>query len=168
MIDADVARLAPLVGTRRGHGYSGTGVGPACLGGRILSALATGGRDDPVLGLPLVGARYRRVPPEPFRYLGARVIRDAIAAREQRDDVGRASPRVLRELVRLPRRMGYDLGPEQARPLVHVVRMGGSAIESRSAASRIVTRAPGEVNAASSVIPRTSRHKAARPRSPVR
>jgi glycine/D-amino acid oxidase-like deaminating enzyme len=95
-----------------GHGYSGTGVGPSHLGGRILAALALGRTDDPVARLPLVEHRPRRFPPEPFRFLGARVIREAIVAKEQRDDLGRPSPRLLRALVRLPRTMGYDLGPE--------------------------------------------------------
>ena len=95
-----------------GHGYSGSGLGPTHLGGRILGALALGRRDDPVTRLPLVGSRPRRFPPEPFRYLGARVIREAIVAKEQRDDEDHRSPWPLRALVRLPRSMGYDLGPE--------------------------------------------------------
>ena len=96
-----------------GHGYSGTGVGPAWLGGRILAALAQGNLDDPVTRLPMVGHRSRRFPPEPFRFLGARVIREAIVAKEQRDDEGGYVPPPLRWLVRLPRAMGYDLGPEE-------------------------------------------------------
>ena len=95
-----------------GHGYSGTGVGPAWLGGRILAALAQDRLDDPVARLPMVGHRSRRFPPEPFRFLGARVIREAIVAKEQRDDLGRPVPPPLRWLVRLPRWMGYDLGPD--------------------------------------------------------
>jgi hypothetical protein len=95
-----------------GHGYSGTGVGPSWLGGRILAALARDAHDDPVTRLPMVGHRARRFPPEPFRFLGARVIREAIVAAEQRDDLGGYVPPPLRWLVRLPRAMGYDLGPE--------------------------------------------------------
>jgi glycine/D-amino acid oxidase-like deaminating enzyme len=95
-----------------GHGYSGEGVGPSWLGGRILAALAQDRLDDPVVRLPMVGHRARRFPPEPFRFLGARVIRQAIVAKEQRDDEGRRVPAPLRWLARLPRRMGYQLGPE--------------------------------------------------------
>ncbi len=95
-----------------GHGYSGTGVGPSWLGGRILAALALDAHDDPVTALPMVGFRARPFPPEPFRFLGARVIREAIVATEQRDDLGGYVPPPLRWLVRLPRLMGYDLGPE--------------------------------------------------------
>jgi glycine/D-amino acid oxidase-like deaminating enzyme len=95
-----------------GHGYSGNGVGPSWLGGRILAALALGRLDDPVARLPMVGSRPRPFPPEPFRYLGARVIREAIVEAEQRDDIGIYVPPPLRWLARLPRAMGYDLGPE--------------------------------------------------------
>lgn len=97
-----------------GHGYSGSGVGPARLGGRILAALALGRRteDEPLLRLPVVGHRARRFPPEPFRYVGARAIREAIVAREQREDVGRRAAWPVRALTRIPRAMGYDLGPE--------------------------------------------------------
>ena len=95
-----------------GHGYSGTGVGPSWLGGKILAALAQDRLDDPVARLPMVGHLARRFPPEPFRFLGARVIREAIVAAEQRDDEGGFVPPPLRWLVRLPRAMGYDLGPE--------------------------------------------------------
>lgn len=97
-----------------GHGYSGSGVGAAVLGGRILAALALGRRaeDEPLLRLPVVGHRARRFPPEPFRYLGARVIREAIVAAEQREDEMRRVPSPLRALTRVPRAMGYDLGPE--------------------------------------------------------
>jgi hypothetical protein len=40
------------------------------------------------------------------------VIREAIEAKEQRDDEGGYVPPPLRWLVKLPRAMGYDLGPE--------------------------------------------------------
>ena len=39
--------------------------------------------DDPVLELPIVGRRPRRFPPEPFRSVGARVVREAIVRRER-------------------------------------------------------------------------------------
>jgi len=95
-----------------GHGYSGNGVAPAVLGGRILAALALEASDDPVLELPLVGRLPRAFPPEPIRYLGARVVREAIVRTELAEERGERPPRLLRELSRLPRRMGYHLGPE--------------------------------------------------------
>jgi glycine/D-amino acid oxidase-like deaminating enzyme len=95
-----------------GHGYSGNGVGPAWLGGRILAGLALG-RNDEFTALGLVGARTRAFPPEPFRSAGARVIREAIVRRELAEEASRPVGRFVRELTRLPRRLGYHLGPNR-------------------------------------------------------
>jgi glycine/D-amino acid oxidase-like deaminating enzyme len=95
-----------------GHGYSGNGVAPAVVGGRILAALALERADDPALTLPIVGAVPRAFPPEPFRYVGARLVREAIVRTEQAEERAERPSRLLREVSRLPRRMGYHLGPE--------------------------------------------------------
>jgi glycine/D-amino acid oxidase-like deaminating enzyme len=106
----------PFFGTRPGgrihfgHGYSGNGVGPAYLGGRILSALALGRQTDPVLDLPIVGRLPRRFPPDPFGSIGARVVREAVVRRESAEEAGHSVNPVVRELSRLPRRLGYHLG----------------------------------------------------------
>jgi glycine/D-amino acid oxidase-like deaminating enzyme len=93
-----------------GHGYSGNGVAPAAVGGRILAALAVEAAADPALALPLVGVLPRAFPPEPFRYAGARVVREAIVRREQLEERERPVNPILREVTRLPKRMGYHLG----------------------------------------------------------
>jgi glycine/D-amino acid oxidase-like deaminating enzyme len=95
-----------------GLGYSGNGVAPSVLGGRILAALAAGRREDEAAGLPIVGAEPRRFPPEPFRSIGARVIREALVRREAAEEDGQAPGRVAAAITRLPRRLGYHLGPE--------------------------------------------------------
>ena len=98
-----------------GLGYSGNGVGPSILGGRILAALATGrAGDDDAANLPIVGpgAAPRTFPPEPFRGVGARVFRAAMVRREEAEEAGRAPSRAVRELTRVPRRLGFHLGPE--------------------------------------------------------
>ncbi len=95
-----------------GHGYSGNGVAPAHLGGRILAALALERGDDPVLDLPIVGRRPRRFPPEPIRSIGARVVREAIVRREAAEAAGRSAHPLHRGITRLPRRFGYHLGPD--------------------------------------------------------
>jgi glycine/D-amino acid oxidase-like deaminating enzyme len=92
-----------------GHGYSGNGVGPAWVGGRILASLALGLRDE-WSSLPIVGRVPRAFPPEPLRYLGARVVREAIVRRETLEERGRRPGWLMRELTRVPRRMGYHLG----------------------------------------------------------
>ena len=96
-----------------GHGYSGNGVGPAVVGGRILAARAVERADDPALALALADGRPPRpFPPEPASYLGARLIREAAVRRESMEERGEKPGFVLRELSRLPRRLGYHLGPE--------------------------------------------------------
>jgi glycine/D-amino acid oxidase-like deaminating enzyme len=91
-------------------GYSGNGVAPSHLAGRILAALALGS-DEPITRLPIVGVRARRFPPEPLRYLGARILREAMIRREDGEEAGQRPAWWLRELTRLPRRLGYHLGP---------------------------------------------------------
>jgi glycine/D-amino acid oxidase-like deaminating enzyme len=111
----------PWFGTRpggrihHGLGYSGNGVAPAILGGRILAALATGhGRDDEAASLPIAGDRAtpRAFPPEPLRGAGARVFRAAMVRREEAEEAGRAPSRAIRTITRIPRRLGFHLGPE--------------------------------------------------------
>jgi glycine/D-amino acid oxidase-like deaminating enzyme len=96
-----------------GLGYSGNGVAASVLGGRILASLALGRKDD-FTSLPIVGDRAtpRAFPPEPLRYLGARTIRAAITRRERAEEAGRRPNRVVREVSRLPRRLGYHIGPD--------------------------------------------------------
>ncbi|HUG87228.1 MAG TPA: FAD-dependent oxidoreductase, partial [Actinomycetota bacterium] len=112
----DVAALHhPVVGTLRGGavhhatGYSGNGVAPSHLLGRALAALALDA-DEETLALPMVGAKAKRFPPEPFRSVGAAVVQSAIMRRERLEDEGRRVGWLTRFLGSLPRRMGYALG----------------------------------------------------------
>jgi glycine/D-amino acid oxidase-like deaminating enzyme len=100
----------PGGGAHYALGYSGNGVAPSHLAGRVLAALVLGS-DEPITRLCLVGPPTRRLPPEPFRYLGARVIRRAVMSREAREMQGRRAPWWLRQLTALPRRLGIHLGP---------------------------------------------------------
>ena len=96
-----------------GHGYSGNGVAPAVIGGRIIAARAVEHAEDPALALPLAAGRPPRpFPPEPARYVGARLIREAAVRRESLEEAGREPGTALRELSRLSRRLGYHLGPD--------------------------------------------------------
>ena len=114
-IDVSADHL-PRFGTLKGGGvhyalgFSGNGVAPSHLAGRVLAALALGS-DEPITRLCLVGPPPHRLPPEPFRYLGARVIREAIVSREAREMQGRQAPWWQRQLTALPRRLGFHLGP---------------------------------------------------------
>ncbi|MEO6578853.1 MAG: FAD-binding oxidoreductase [Candidatus Limnocylindria bacterium] len=113
-IDISSDRL-PALGSMHGgrvhyaHGYSGNGVGPSRLAGRVLAALADGGA-DPVARLPIVGARKRRFPPEPFRYVGARMIREALVRKDEAEQNDRRPGLIVRAIARLPRLLGYRFG----------------------------------------------------------
>jgi glycine/D-amino acid oxidase-like deaminating enzyme len=93
-----------------GAGFTGGGVGPCHLGGKILSGLALGIEDDATT-LPLVHRVPLRFPPEPFRSVGATVAQGAIVRKDEAEDAGRRPGRLTSFLARLPRRMGYELGP---------------------------------------------------------
>jgi glycine/D-amino acid oxidase-like deaminating enzyme len=94
------AELPRRPGVIAGVGYSGNGVGPSYLGGKILASLALGRRDEwsecGLVGLPREG-----FPPEPFRYLGGLVVRSAIARKERAEDRSRRVDAVTSVLVRL-------------------------------------------------------------------
>lgn len=65
-----------------GIGWSGNGVGPSRLGGRILASLALG-LDDEWSRCGLVGRQPKRFPLEPLRYVGGLMVRAAVRRKEQ-------------------------------------------------------------------------------------
>ena len=83
-----------------GVGWSGNGVGPSAVGGKILASLALG-RDDEWSRHPLVGRAAGRFPPEPIRYVGAHVVRAAVARKERAEMRGRKPGRIAVRLARL-------------------------------------------------------------------
>ncbi|HTZ06363.1 MAG TPA: hypothetical protein VMB53_11450, partial [Gaiellaceae bacterium] len=89
--------------------YSGHGVGPSWLGGRILASLALGS-DDEWTRLPLATRRVPRLPPEPLRHLGGGAVRSAIMACEAAEEAGRRPPLAARAGAALPRLLGMELG----------------------------------------------------------
>jgi putative aminophosphonate oxidoreductase len=81
-----------------GGGYSGNGVGPSWIGGRILASLALG-RDDEWSNAGLVRSPGRAFPPEPVRYLGGRVVREAVRMMEDAEDRGKKPGRLATYLA---------------------------------------------------------------------
>ncbi len=77
-----LGRLGGLEHVVYGVGWSGNGVGPSAVGGKVLASLALG-RDDEWANYPLVDRSAARFPPEPVRYLGAHVVRSAVARKER-------------------------------------------------------------------------------------
>jgi glycine/D-amino acid oxidase-like deaminating enzyme len=102
----------PEIGSRDGgrvlyaHGFAGNGVGPARLAGHILAARIAR-RGDPVADLPLFGRRQRFLPPEPFRSIGARAIREALIRQDDALDAGRRPGLLTRLVTRVPSLLGY-------------------------------------------------------------
>ena len=72
-------------------GFSGNGIGPCHLAGRILSALALEKQDE-WASCPLVRPATRDFPPEPIRMIGSKLIRRALLAKDRADDEGREPP----------------------------------------------------------------------------
>jgi glycine/D-amino acid oxidase-like deaminating enzyme len=83
-----------------GAGYSGNGVGPTVLGGRILASLALG-LDDEWARCGLVRTPPRGLPGEPWRYIGGRIVRGAVARKERAEDAERSPARLDRAIARL-------------------------------------------------------------------
>ncbi|SDS23058.1 Glycine/D-amino acid oxidase [Halopseudomonas litoralis] len=76
-----------------GIGWSGNGVGPGRIGGRILASLALERRDE-WSQCALVGRHNRTFPPEPFRYLGGTLVRNAVIRKERAEMQGAAPSKI--------------------------------------------------------------------------
>ena len=92
-----------------GAGYSGNGVGPSWLGGRILARLAVGIEDE-LTALPLVGRSVRPLPLEPIKRLGGGLVRGAALRAEEAEQAGRRPALPLRAIAALPRVVGLRVG----------------------------------------------------------
>jgi putative aminophosphonate oxidoreductase len=81
-----------------GVGYSGNGVGPCHLGGKILASLALDKKDE-WSECGLVRPLGRDFPPEPIRYFGGKLVRGAIARTDAAADAGRTPDPLTRYLA---------------------------------------------------------------------
>ncbi|MEB2400463.1 MAG: FAD-dependent oxidoreductase [Alcaligenaceae bacterium] len=70
-----------------GIGWSGNGVAPSQLGGKILSALALGLRNE-WSESGLVERPACKFPPEPIRYVGGNAVRNAVIRKERAEAMG--------------------------------------------------------------------------------
>ena len=70
------------------HGYSGSGVGPSHMAGRVLASLVLG-RKDEWSETPFSHGPVSAFPPEPIRYFGSWLVRGAVARKESAEDLGR-------------------------------------------------------------------------------
>jgi putative aminophosphonate oxidoreductase len=83
-----------------GIGWSGNGVGPSVIGGKVLASLALG-RKDEWRGYPLVGRPVANFPPEPIRYVGAHLVRTAVRRKERAEMAGRRPSWLSVQLAKL-------------------------------------------------------------------
>jgi glycine/D-amino acid oxidase-like deaminating enzyme len=110
-IDVSPSHL-PIVGTlddgpvHYAFGFTGNGVGPSHLAGRILAARATG--ETPEVELP--GSDPVLVPPEPLAYLGGTLVRHAFLRRERLEEQGRRPDPLTRAATAAPRALGIHVG----------------------------------------------------------
>jgi glycine/D-amino acid oxidase-like deaminating enzyme len=110
-IDVSPSHL-PQVGTLEGapvhyaFGFTGNGVGPSHLAGRILAARAAG--ETPDVELP--GGDPRNVPPEPLAYLGGQLVRRAFLRKERIEAEGRTPGPLTRAATAAPRALGIHVG----------------------------------------------------------
>ena len=97
-----------------GLGYTGNGVAPSHLGGKILASLATHAND--ALGrLAVVTREPKRFPPEPIRSPGMLIANDAIRRKDDVEANGRTADPVTAFIAGLPRQLGFNLGPGSRR-----------------------------------------------------
>jgi glycine/D-amino acid oxidase-like deaminating enzyme len=111
-VSADHVPFIGTVPSTRIHyalGYSGHGVGPSWLAGRVLASLVSGA-DDTWTRLPLVDRRVARVPREPVRRIGGGLIRAAILSLEEAEEHGRRGSPVAKAVAGIPRLLGMKLG----------------------------------------------------------
>jgi glycine/D-amino acid oxidase-like deaminating enzyme len=102
-------RTNPGTRIHYGAGYSGHGVGPAWLGGRVLASLVLGA-DDEWTRSPLATRHVPRLPPEPLRRAGGGLVRRAIMACEAAEEEGRRPSLTARAGAALPKVLGMELG----------------------------------------------------------
>jgi glycine/D-amino acid oxidase-like deaminating enzyme len=90
-------------------GFTGNGVGPSQLAGRVLASLALNRRDD-YTRLPIVGADAGAwVPPEPLTWLGGAAVRAALLRAEAAKERGEQPDPLSRAVSAAPRALGMHL-----------------------------------------------------------
>jgi len=110
-IDVSPSHL-PQIGTlddgpvHYAFGFTGNGVGPSHLAGRVLAALVLGEGDRT---LALVDPAPAVVPPEPLAWVGGMVVRGAILRAEQAYAAGGRPDPLTRAVTALPRALGIHV-----------------------------------------------------------
>jgi glycine/D-amino acid oxidase-like deaminating enzyme len=90
-------------------GYTGNGVGPSHMVGRVLASLVLDRRDEHAR-LPIVDPSPQRVPPEPFHWFGGEAIRAALVRREEAELSARVPDPLSAAVSRVPELIGFHIG----------------------------------------------------------
>jgi glycine/D-amino acid oxidase-like deaminating enzyme len=110
-IDVSPSHL-PQIGTlddgpvHYAFGFTGNGVGPSHLAGRVLAALASGEGDR---SLALVDPSPALVPPEPLAWIGGMVVRGAILRAERMYASGGRPDPLTRAVSAVPKALGIHV-----------------------------------------------------------
>ena len=112
-IDVSPSHL-PIVGTLDGRvhyafGFTGNGVGPSRMVARALCSLALDRRDEHST-LAIVEPEPQHVPPEPFRYVGGTIVRQALVAKEAAQEEGREPSPLTAFVAGIPDLIGVQVG----------------------------------------------------------
>ena len=104
----------PIVGTLDGRvhyafGFTGNGVGPSRMVAHALTSLALDRRDEHSR-LAIVEPQPLKVPPEPFRYVGGTIIREALLRKERAEEASREPDPITRFIASVPERVGVQIG----------------------------------------------------------
>jgi glycine/D-amino acid oxidase-like deaminating enzyme len=105
----NLPQIDTVDGLHVGFGYTGNGVGPSHLVGRILASMAFDLRDESTR-LPIVGSHPGGVPPEPLAWAGGSTVRAALAHLDRRDADERRGHPAARAVAELPGLLGIRLG----------------------------------------------------------
>ncbi len=115
-IDASATHLPHVVRLASGRGfaafgYTGNGVGPSQMVGRCIASSLLDKRDE-YSSLPIVEpeSALTRVPPEPFRWIGGTMIREAIGRKEQAEAEGRSPGALVSAVAGIPQLIGFHIG----------------------------------------------------------
>src|SRR5207247_9059409 len=93
-----------------GPGLTWNGFATIHRGVQILASLAMYSEDG-FSRLALVNREPLRFPPEPIRSPGMLVVNEAIRRKDDAEDRGRRPNPFVTFVARIPRRLGYNLGP---------------------------------------------------------
>ena len=113
-IDVSPSHL-PQIGTLErapvhyAFGFTGNGVGPSHLAGRVLAALVAR-EDSPDARLALVDPAPAVVPPEPLAWLGGSAVRRAFLRKERLEEAGRGVDPLTRAVAAAPKAIGVHVG----------------------------------------------------------